>query len=57
LDEVRSAIGKMKNSKVAGSDAVPAELFKGGGEKVAKILMKLFEKIWSEERVPELRSG
>ena len=44
-EEVRAAIGKLKNNKAAGCDGIPAELFKTCAEENAAILGKLFQKI------------
>ena len=53
LSEVTDAIGKMKSNKAAGSDGIAAELFKVCTGENAVVLGKLFEKVWSEEKIPE----
>ena len=51
-DKIRRAIAKMKNNKAAGCNGIPGEFFKVGIEENTKIMAKLFEKVWVEERVP-----
>jgi hypothetical protein len=51
--EILTAIDGQKNNKACGEDGVKAELFKVVPRETSKILGKLFEKIWQEERVPE----
>ena len=50
--EVKVAVEMMKNNKAAGSDGIPAEIYKVGLDENVKILQKLFERIWSDEKVP-----
>jgi sorting nexin-29 len=53
LQEVEEEIGRLKNNKAAGADQLPSELFKHGGEALAKALHWVIAKIWEEEVVPE----
>lgn len=52
LEEVESAIKRLKNNKAAGSDCIPAELIKAGGPVLLERLHGLMESIWSEETMP-----
>ncbi|KAL4098346.1 hypothetical protein QTP88_022976 [Uroleucon formosanum] len=53
LDEVKVAINSLKNWKVPGSDDIPAELIKNGGEEMHKVIFKICQKTWEEEQMPE----
>ena len=53
LPEVKSAIKTMKSGKAAGSDGIPAEVFKHGGTTLIKKLLNLFILIWTTERLPD----
>ncbi|MEE4247398.1 MAG: reverse transcriptase domain-containing protein [Kangiellaceae bacterium] len=52
-EEIIRAIMKMKNNKAAGPDGIPAEALKADCEATAEKLQSLFEKIWTEEEIPE----
>lgn len=52
LNEVRSAIAKLKAYKAAGADGLPAELFKAGGDDLVGSIHQLISKIWSDESMP-----
>ena len=52
LDEIVKAIKTLKNRKAAGIDAIPAELLKSDINTSAKVLYKLFKKIWENEVIP-----
>jgi len=52
-DEISKAVNKLKKNKAAGLDAIPAELFKCGGEAVVKGMTQLFNTIWHTEDVPK----
>jgi hypothetical protein len=43
----------MKNGKAAGWDEIAPEMLKAGGEGLQKQLIKLFTKVWCEERIPK----
>ena len=51
--EIKSAINKLKNGRAAGCDIIPLEAIKAGGEVSEEVLLDLFNRIWSEEQVPE----
>jgi hypothetical protein len=53
LEEVRQTIKKLANSKAPGSDAITAELIKGGGQILFGALHKLFLKVWEERKFPD----
>ena len=50
--EVKEAINSLKNNKATGSDNIPAELLKAGGEVVARKIYNLISKIWNDECLP-----
>ena len=52
-DEVRVAIQRLKNSKAAGADGLPAELFKTGGDVLIGSMHQLICKIWLAESMPD----
>jgi hypothetical protein len=39
--------------KAAGWDEIAPEMLKAGGEALEKQLIKLFTKVWREERIPK----
>ena len=47
--EVTLAIKRPKNNKSPGSDGIPAEYLKAGGDVLAEHLHIAFQKVWSEE--------
>jgi len=53
MEEVKTAVKKLKNNKAAGIDQVNAEMLKGGGEVVLEHLHSLIGRIWREEEVPD----
>lgn len=53
LQEIQQDIRKLKNNRAAGKDRLPGELFKYGGEKLARALHWVISKIWDEEKLPE----
>jgi len=58
LDEVRKAIGKLKNGRSPGSDGITAELLKYSVQTTAQLLVRLFTSVWRTGRVPaEWRDG
>jgi hypothetical protein len=52
LVEVEIAIGKFKSYKSTGTDQIPAELIKAGGETYSQI-HKLIFSIWNKEELPQ----
>ena len=58
LSEIATAIKKLKNGKAAGSDNLPAELFKTRPEIAAKVIQPQIHDMWNSERIPgELKEG
>lgn len=57
INEIRRAVGQLKNHKSAGSDVITAELLKGGGEATINMLFALFRKSWEEIAFSELKKG
>jgi hypothetical protein len=53
LVEVETAIGKLKSYKSPGTDQIPAELIKAGGETLNSEIHKLIRYIWNEEELPQ----
>ena len=53
LAETIKAIKQMSNGKAPGADGIPAEVFKYGGQKLARKLLQLFKIIWESETVPQ----
>jgi hypothetical protein len=49
LVEVGTAIGKLKSYKSTGTDQIPAELIKAGGETLCSEIHKLICSIWKKE--------
>ena len=47
--EVTLAIKRLKNNKSPGSDGIPAEYLKAGGDVLAEHLHIVLQKVWSEE--------
>ena len=52
LEEVRSALQKLKSNKAAGADETQPELLKYGDKTVEIELLHLFSRIWKLERIP-----
>jgi hypothetical protein len=53
LVEVEIAIGKLKSYKSPGTDHIPAELIKTGGETLYSEIHRLICCIWSKEALPQ----
>eukprot|EP00745_Piridium_sociabile_P019023 TRINITY_DN2876_c1_g1_i4.p1 TRINITY_DN2876_c1_g1~~TRINITY_DN2876_c1_g1_i4.p1 ORF type:complete len:404 (+),score=105.74 TRINITY_DN2876_c1_g1_i4:2-1213(+) len=51
-EEVEAAIRSLKNGKAAGTDNIPAELIKHGGEAVTDILTRICNLIWQTGEWP-----
>jgi hypothetical protein len=51
--EVKIAIGKLKWYKSPGTDQIPAEMIKAGGETLYSEIRKLICSIWNEEELPQ----
>ena len=53
LEEVRRTVLKLKNKKAPGTDNLPGELFKCGGETVIVSLHELMVQVWRAETIPD----
>jgi len=53
FEEVIKAIKQLSSGKSPGTDAIPAEIYKEGGEALSNKLLQLFELIWSKENIPQ----
>jgi hypothetical protein len=53
LIEVEIAIGKLKSYKSPGTDNIPAELIKAGGETLYSEIHRLIYSIWNKEDLPQ----
>jgi hypothetical protein len=53
LVEVEIAIGKLKSYKSPGTDQIPAELIKAGGETLCSEIHRLICCIWNKEELPQ----
>ena len=53
MDEVKSALKRMKNGKAAGEDLIPAEILKNVGEEGVSWITEIFNKCWNEGKTPE----
>ena len=52
IEEVNSAVKKMKKRKAPGSDEITTEVIKSGGAKMIEMLHKIFNLIWTSEKTP-----
>lgn len=52
-EEVEKAIKSLKNRKAKGSDGLPGELFKYGGNQLKSHLHKFFTICWNAETIPD----
>jgi hypothetical protein len=53
LVKMEIAIGKLKSYKSLGTDQIPAELIKAGGEILCSEIHKLICSIWNKEELPQ----
>jgi len=51
IEEVQMAIQKLKNYEAPGTDNIPAELFKYGGNESVKHLHTIIKDIWQKEKM------
>ncbi|KAL8584826.1 hypothetical protein ACOMHN_037531 [Nucella lapillus] len=52
-EEVNKAIKQMTTGKAPGPDAIPAEVYKTGGEIIRNQLTSLFQSMWKQEHLPQ----
>jgi hypothetical protein len=52
-EEIRTAMHRMKSGKATGSDEIPAEALKAGGETTVQILKTIIDHIWTTGEWPE----
>lgn len=52
-EEIKSIINSLKNNKASGEDGIIAELWKLADEEFIAETTKLFQRIWTEETIPE----
>ena len=57
LDEVRKCVRNLKNGKSPGTDGLPAELFKYGGDALNLRLHELLWHVWEYGEVPSEWKG
>jgi hypothetical protein len=53
LVELEIAIGKLKTYKSPGTDQIPGELIKAGGETLYSVIHRLICCIWNKEELPQ----
>ena len=53
--ETETALKKLKNYEAPGTDNIPAELLKFGGERLKQWLKHIFSSIWIKEEIPKQR--
>jgi hypothetical protein len=53
LFEVKIAVGKLKRHKFLGTNQIPAELIKAGGETLHSDIHRLIHSIWNKEELPQ----
>ena len=54
-EEVRKALGQLKNAHASGICTITAELLNNGGEAAVAWLTNIFNHVWSTEQIPEDR--
>ena len=53
VEETEAAIARLSTGKAAGSDAIPAEIYKEGGATLTNKLHELFSMIWENATIPQ----
>ena len=52
-EEVKKAIKQLSSGKAPCADAIPAEVYKYGGDTLLQKLTDLFRRMWDEEVIPQ----
>jgi len=52
-EEIETALKKLKNNKALGTDNIPTELPKFGGDRLKQWLKHIFSSIWINENIPK----
>ena len=52
-EEVKKAIKQLSSGKAPGADAIPAEVYRHGGDTLLQKLTDLFRRMWDEEEIPQ----
>ena len=52
-EEVKKAIKQLSTGKAPGADAIPAEVYKHGGDMLLQKLTYIFRRMWDEELIPQ----
>ena len=52
-EEVKKEIKQLSSGKAPGADAIPAEVYKHGGDTLLHKLTDLFRRMWDEEVIPQ----
>ena len=53
VTETTKAIQHLPSKKAPGSDAIPADIYKAGGQPMAEKLTELFHCMWRKEAIPQ----
>jgi len=53
IEEIETALKKLKNNKSHGTDNIPAELLKSGGDRLKQWLKHIFLSMWINEEIPK----
>ena len=53
IDEITKAVRDLKNNKAPGSDDIPAEIYKHGGNTLLLRFYELFQVVWRDEEAPQ----
>jgi len=53
IEEIETAVKKLKNNKSPGTDNIPAELLKFGGDRLKQWLKHIFSSVWISEEIPK----